>query len=260
VPLTAGLHYSTHESGNVDSPASILIHGSGGTHLHWPPQVRRLAGHRIYALDLPGHGRSEGIGRQRVEDYAQVILDFMKAMKLKAATMIGHSMGSAVALTLALDHPKRVLGLALLGAGARLRVAPAMLEAASSPNTISTAIELVTQYSYSRQTDARLKELAAQRMAETRPTVLHGDLLACDAFDVTQRLGKLNLPTLILAGAHDKMTPPASAEYLHEHIPGSGMEVIHDAGHMMMLEQPGQVARALDRFLIIVEANWQPGV
>lgn len=249
MPLAAGLHYFTHELDDTARAACILIHGAGGTHLHWPPQVRRLAGHRIYALDLPGHGRSAGIGRQRIEDYARTILEFMKAADLKAAILVGHSMGSAIALCLALDHPDQVLALGLLGAGARLRVAPAIMEAAGNPNTVLTAIDLVAKYSYSRKTDVRLKELAAQRMAETRPAVLHGDLLACDRFDVTARLGEIKVPALVLAGAEDRMTPPAFSEYLRDHIPGAGMQVIEDAGHMMMLEQPAKVAAALDRFL-----------
>jgi len=249
MPIAAGLHFFAQEAGNTARPPVILIHGAGGTHLYWPPQVRRLQGQRIYALDLPGHGRSEGVGRQRVEDYSQAVVDFMRASRLRAAVLIGHSLGSAIALALAKEHPRRVLGLGLLGAGARLRVAPAILDAAGNPTTHRAAVDLITQRSYSVRASTRLKELASERMAETRPTVLHGDLLACDGFNVVGQLGEFTAPTLILAAADDQMTPLKLSEELREEIHDARLEIIPEAGHMLMLEQPARVADALGRFL-----------
>jgi len=218
-------------------------------HLYWPPQIRRLPGQRMYALDLPGHGKSAGVGRHLIDDYAKDILEFMKVVKLGAAIIIGHSMGSAIGLTLAIRAPKRVLGLGLIGGGAKLRVAPAILEAAANPNTFYAAVDLVTQYSYGPKADPRLKEQAAQRMAETRPAVLYGDLLACNSFDVMDQLGRIKTPTLIVCGAQDRMTPLKFSEYLRAEITGAHLETLPDAGHMAMLEQPEKVADSLDRFL-----------
>jgi pimeloyl-ACP methyl ester carboxylesterase len=163
--------------------------------------------------------------------------------------MIGHSMGSAIALTLAIQTPKRVLGLGLMGSGAKLRVAPAILEAAANPNTFHAALDLVTQYSFSSKADLRLKELASQRMAETRPAVLHGDFLACDAFNVMDQLGRVRTPTLIVCGTEDRLTPLKFSEYLCNQISGAQLEILPGAGHMAMLEQPERVADTLGRFL-----------
>ncbi|RME86948.1 MAG: alpha/beta hydrolase [Anaerolineae bacterium] len=249
MPLAAGLYYFAHEPEGDDQVPVILIHGAGGTCLHWPPEVRRLEGRRVYALDLPGHGKSEGIGKQSIEEYARVVVDFMKALKVRSAVVVGHSMGGAIALTLALKHRRRVHALGLVGTGARLRVAPAILESTASEATFETAVQMITDWAFGPEVSPELKSLAAQRMAETRPTVLHGDFVACDAFDVMDKLGKIRVPTLILCGTEDKLTPPRYSEYLREKIPDSRLVLVKGAGHMVMLEQPATVATALQDFL-----------
>lgn len=249
MPNAAGLYYFAHEGQDFTRPPVVLIHGAGGTNLYWPPQIRRMHNQRIFAPDLPGHGRSEGVGHQLIADYARNVLDFLKALKLRAAVLVGHSMGSAVALSLAIDFPERVIALGLLGSAARLRVAPAILESVASPTGFQNAVQLVTEYSYAARTEARLKELAARRMAETRQTVLYGDFLACDRFNAGDALSSITAPTLILCGAEDRMTPLRFAESLRDQIAGARLEVIPDAGHMVMLEQPGLTAEAMLRFL-----------
>jgi len=249
MPIAANLYYFCHEAEDPASLPLILIHGAGGSHLHYPPELRRLNGFRVSALDLPGHGKSEGLGRQTIADYVQAIQDFMDAINLPAAVIIGHSMGSAIALQLALDAPDRALALVLLGSGSRLRVAPTILESTANEATFPLAVKTITEWSFGPNAPDRLKELAAQRMGETRPTVLHGDFVACNAFDVSERLAEINIPTLILCGAEDKLTPPKYSKYLHEHIPNSELTLIEDAGHMVMLENPHEVADAIEQFV-----------
>jgi pimeloyl-ACP methyl ester carboxylesterase len=249
MPTVAGIYYYAHEPENSARPPIIIVHGAGGTHLFWPPQIRRLAGQRIIAVDLPGHGKSEGVGRQIIDDYAKDIIEFMKALKLRTAVMVGHSMGSAIAMTMALKFPKRVSGLVLIGGGAKLRVAPTVLEASANPSAFHAAVDLITQYSFGSTADLRLTELASQRLLETRPAVLYGDFLACDSFNVMDKLKKLNAPTLIVCGEEDRMTPLKYSEYLCDGISGAHLETIPGAGHMVMLEQPAKVADVLNRFL-----------
>ena len=248
MPNTPNIFSFSHGTENASRPPLIFIHGAGGTHLHWPPQVRRLAGQRIYALDLPGHGKSGGVGSQSVADYARVVLDFLDANHMNKAVFIGHSMGSAISLTLALDFPKRVLGLGLVGSGARLRVAPQILENTNSQGAFPHAIQAINEWAFGPSANPRLKELAAQRMAEIRPAVLHGDFLACNEFDVMPRLGEISVPTLILCGTEDRLTPMKYSEYLRDHIPAARFVTFPDAGHMVMLEQPEAVANALAEF------------
>lgn len=242
-------YYYYYQSGENESLPLVLIHGAGGNHLYWPSEIRRLAGYRIFALDLPGHGKSGGRGLQSIEAYTQYILNWLEMLGIHRAVFIGHSMGSAIALIIALDHPEHVLGLGLVGAGARLRVDPELLAHSASPTTYHKAVERLVSSFFSPSADPRLVELAALRMSEIRPSVLNGDLLACNAFDVTERVSKISQPTLVLSGADDQLTPVRYAQSLAGNIPSARLEVIPEAGHMVMLEKPQEVAGSLARFL-----------
>ena len=158
-------------------------------------------------------------------------------------------MGGAIALHLAHQYPQRVLGLCLLGTGAKLRVARQILQATAEPSRFDEAVSLIVEMAFSTGADARLKDLAAERMRETRPSVLHGDFLACDSFDATGCLGRINAPTAIICGEDDRMTPPWCSEFLRRTIRGATSEIVPAAGHMVMLEQPDLVAEHIDRFL-----------
>lgn len=249
MPIAAGLYYFAHEAENKTRLPVILIHGAGGSQLSWPPQIRRLPGQRVFTTDLPGHGKSEGAGRQEISEYTLDIIAFMKELKLRGAIIVGHSMGSAIALTLAIQHPKQVLGLGLLGSGAKLRVASAILDLTANAGSFSKAVELVINHSFSEQADSRLKELSIKQMLETHVPVLHGDFLACDAFNILDELPRIQSRTLILCGEKDAMTPPKFSEMLRDGIPGSHLEIVPNAGHMLMLEQPDAVAKSLEQFL-----------
>ncbi len=251
MPTTTELYYFAHEAEEQTTtrPPVILIHGAGGIHLSWPPQIRRLADEKIYALDLPGHGKSEGVGRQSIDEYADDVIAFMKELKLRAAVIVGHSMGSAVALTLALKYPKQVLGLGLLGSGSKLRVSPILLETAGNQNTFESAVNMVSENCFSSETPQNLIELSKKAMREIRPPVLLGDFLACNEFDVTNELENIKVPTLIICGAEDKMTPLKFSESLRDGIANSQFHVLEHAGHMLMLEQPNAIADLLKEFI-----------
>ena len=257
MPVAASLYYFSHLEEEHLRPPVILIHGAGGHHLQWPPEIRRLTGQRIIAPDLPGHGKSDGVGRQSVADYAQCVLDLLDALYLHKAVIIGHSMGAAVALTLALDHPRRVLGLGLMGGGARLRVSPDLIQNTASPSTLPHALDAIAEMAFSPKVEPRLKQLAMQRMPATRSTVLHGDFLACDHFDVMDRLSKIRVPTLVMCGADDRIAPLRYSEYLSVSIKRAQLVVIPEAGHMVMIEKPKESAAALLEF--IAGFSYRPG-
>jgi len=251
MPTTTRLYYFVHtvEDQVVKRPPVILIHGAGGTHLSWPPQIRRLADEKIFAPDLPGHGKSEGEGRQSIDEYAEDVIAFMAELKIRSAVIVGISLGGAVALTLALKYPKQVLGLGLLGSGSKLPVAPILLETAGNPIAFESAVETVNKNCFSSETSQDLIELSRRTMLEIRPPVLLGDLLACNEFDATSRLEKIKAPTLIICGAEDQMTPLKFSELLHAGIANSQLHVLDNAGHMVMLEQPDAVADLLKQFI-----------
>ena len=96
--------------------------------MNWPPQLRRLAGMTVYALDLPGHGNSPGSGLQSIEAYRDSVFAFAEALNLPRSVVAGHSMGGAIALDMALQAPKRLAGLILLGTSDRLPVSKRLMD------------------------------------------------------------------------------------------------------------------------------------
>lgn len=251
MPELVGMYYFAHEPEQQEKkrPPVILIHGAGGNHLSWPPQIRRLAEYRVYALDLPGHGKSEGTGRHSIEEYAEDIILFMKELKLGSAVFAGISMGGAVALTLALKYPRKVLGLALFGCGAKLRVAPKTFEDLGNANTFESGVQDVNANCFSANAPQNLVDLSLRAMLETRPSVLLGDFMACNEFDVTERISAIKKRTLIVCGSEDKMTPPRLSENLRDSLKNSTLQVVEGAGHIVMAEQPDVTSKILNDFL-----------
>ncbi|MBU0494607.1 MAG: alpha/beta hydrolase [Chloroflexi bacterium] len=232
----------------AEMPAVLFSHGAGGTHRHWLPEVVAAGAlTRAYALDLPGHGRSTGTGRDTISGYVEVVRGLLDALGLDRAVVGGHSMGGAIAQTLALTYPDRCAGLILTGTGARLRVLPAIMEGVLTD--FSATVDVIGQYAYGPDAPTDLLRLGREEMLQNDPQVYHDDFLACDRFDIMDRLGEIRVPTLILCGTADRLTPPKYSHYLHEHIAGSTLTLIEGAGHMVMLEQPAQMNEAIARFL-----------
>ncbi len=250
MPIAANIYYHAYQPEEERSRATvILLHGAGGTHLHWPAEIRRLPGYRIFAPDLPGHGKSEGRGEQSIQAYAQAIVAWLDALEVHRTVLVGHSMGGAIALSLGLEIPDRVQGLGLVSTGARLPVAAQLLESTSQTTTFQSAIELIRKWAYSPDTPERLVELATRQMALTRPSVLHSDFLACDSFNLTERLPEISPPSLVICGSHDRMTPVRLAQLLASCLPNASLEIMPEAGHMLIIEQPQAAAALLGNFL-----------
>jgi pimeloyl-ACP methyl ester carboxylesterase len=257
MPTAAGIHYFLHEGGGQKKPPLVLIHGAGGDHLSWPPEIRRLAGARVFTLDLPGHGKSKGPGRQSVGDYADSVIGFMNAADLSRAVFIGHALGGAIALTLAIDHSQRVAGLGLIATGARLPIASAVLENAANPATYILAIQLLQELMNTPLTAKLVKDQVYKQFSSIRPTLFHGDLRASDQFDATTCLDVIRSPVLVVCGTGDQLTPRRFSENLAEQIPGAALQTIDGAGHLVMLEQPQRVAGLLSVFLKVIP--YSPG-
>lgn len=240
------LWYALHRGSETDRSPLILIHGAGGSHLHWPAELRRIKGRTVLALDLPGHGRSPGPGHDHISGYVASVVSLLDALLIDQAIFCGHSMGGAIALQLALDHRERVAGLIVIGSGAKLRVAPTLL--AGVLEDPQATFSLLADWLYGPTTPEQIKRQGTQQMSLVDPAVYHGDLSACDTFDIRDQLAQISCPTLVVGAAEDKMTPLKFSRSLSQGIPNAALEIIQDAGHMMALEQPDRVADAITRF------------
>lgn len=228
----------------------VFIHGSGDTGRVWRPQVDFFSSARAFAIDLPGHGqRPDTLPPEvSVSDYARAARDIIwNELGLQHPVIAGHSLGGAIALTLGLEYGDETGGLILIGTGARLRVHPDLLAATSAaPEAASRQLKGLAFAPGHAETMA---EDMLEEQARPDPYMLHRDLAACNIFDCMARLSEIHLPTLVICGTEDRLTPIKYSQYLHEHIAASSLRLIPDAGHYVMREQPQQVNQAIEEWL-----------
>ena len=231
------------------APALVLVHGAGGDHTTWMRQLEGLTDSAtVVALDLPGHGASSGDGCRAVADYAAAVRGFLAALGRGAVVLGGHSMGGAIAQTVALTAPELLAGLVLVGTGARLRVFPKLFELMEKD--YAEGVAFVTGYAWSRSSPEALRAGGRRTTSATRPAVTIGDFTACDGFDVMdRRIGQVRLPTLVIVGEDDELTPPKYSEFLAQAIQGARLARVPRAGHYVSLEQPDEVNHAIRSFL-----------
>ncbi len=232
-----------------DLPSVVFIHGSGGSSVLWRAQVEALTGvMNAVALDLPGHGASGGRGMDRVSGYADAVDDLVSSLGIPRPVPCGLSLGGAIVLHLLLEKRGRYEAGILVNTGARLRVLPLILE--TIERDYCAYLEGAPRFSISEKTDpARIAPLM-EVTAACPPEVTLGDFRACDAFDVMERLGEIEVPVLVLTASEDRMTPPKYGLYLADHIKRSKLVDIEDAGHLSPMEQPEAVTRAIREFVL----------
>jgi pimeloyl-ACP methyl ester carboxylesterase len=227
----------------------LFIHGSGGNAGLWQRVMEGLAeGYRSIAVDLPGHGLSQGDGFKSVSEYGDFVNDFLEALELRKVVLGGHSLGGAVVQDLALRHPQKLKALLLIGTGARLRVLPEALE---SMRKMASG-EIPPQFypwGFSEKASPEVIAEGERAWAKTGSSVRYHDFLACDQFDLIGEIEKIRLPSLIACGKEDHLTPVKYSQFLNQKLPGSRMELIDGAGHLVMLENPRALSQAILNFL-----------
>lgn len=253
MPVSGDIYYYESKGESGGNPPIILLHGAGGTHLNWPHHLRKITDHKVYAPDLPGHGKSKGLGEQTIQGYSKAVINWMLDIGVFRGIFIGHSMGGAIAQELALNYPDQALGLGLISTGGCLPVNQDLLEKLSSERTFSGAVDLVIKWSYEIVPDRNTIQKIKDTLMETRPGVIYGDFLACDQFDVRDRLGEIDVPSVIVTGSADKMVPSRLSEFLADNIPGSPLHIVEGGGHMVIQEYPEVVSKHIGEFITTVE-------
>jgi pimeloyl-ACP methyl ester carboxylesterase len=235
-------------------PSLVFLHGAGMDHTVWALQARYFAHHgrNVLAVDLPGHGRSEGAPRRSIADWTRWTVAFLDAAGIERAALVGHSMGALIALETAAVSPARARSLALLGVAEKMPV-HADLQTAASENR-RLAPELIASWGHGRAghfgghpaPGLWMMGGSVAVLDRAEPGVLATDLAACDAYaGALDAARRISCPALFLLGAADRMTPPRAARPLIEAIAGADTVILPDAGHMMMAERPDAVTDAL---------------
>lgn len=221
----------------------IFIHGAGATHKVWRYQTASFP--TSLAIDLPGHPK--GNGYNAISNYAEFVTGKIMEEKLSPVVLVGHSMGGATVIEVALAHPELLAGIVLVGSGARLRVNPLIMD--EVPKDYAHAAELITQWAFSPKTDVKLKRASLQELLEVPSSVTYGDFQACDHFDKMNEIDRIALPTLIVCGEDDALTPIKYSQYMKAKMPNAKLIIIPDAGHSVMLEKPEEFNAALRSFM-----------
>ena len=239
-------------------PSVVFIHGAANDHSVWSLQSRYFAFHgwNVLALDLPGHGQSEGSPCTTIGDYAMWVAAFMDALGVRAAVVIGHSMGSLTALELSARRPDLVRKLALVGTAVPMAVGDVLLDAARDDE--DKARRMIIEWSFAPASQLGnshavpgmwLPGSSLALMRRMNRGVLHTDLAACKAYSEGLDAAKtVFVPALVVVGARDMMTSPKGAQGVIAALPNARVETLAEAGHSMLSEAPGQVLDALWKF------------
>jgi len=245
-------------------PTVVFIHGAQNDHSVWILQTRYFAHHglNVLAVDLPAHGRSAGPALSSIETMAGWMLRVLDALGINQASLVGHSMGSLIALETQFQAPARVAKLALLGTAFPMKVSETLLNAAL--NEEQTAIDMVNIWSHSSTAQKPsfpgpgfFAMGGAQRLMQyvsrhSDQKLFHIDFTACNAYANGLIAAKAaNCPVLFMIGKRDQMTSPKAALSLAGAIPQAKLVQLEQCGHAMMTEQPDAV---LDNLFAFVSA------
>ncbi len=241
------------------TPALLCIHGAGSSSVVWMELVRRAAGvRRIVAPDLPGHGQSDAwhADVDAITLYRDAVGTAAATLGLERAILVGHSMGGMVALACAAAWPERVAGLVMVASGARLPVSASLLQRAErEPAKLAGWLAKV---GFSPSTPPEIAErwaslafadsLNAQAPGALDQTA-YVDFSAVNAFDGRALLAQVQCPTLVITGKDDRLASLDQAAEIVAGISGATLEVVANAGHMIVQEQPAAFWQILQKFL-----------
>ena len=238
-------------------PTIAFVHGAANDHSVWALQSRYFAHHgrNVLALDLPGHGRSEGAALPTVAAIADWLVAVLDACAINTAALAGHSLGSLAVLDAAGRHPTRVERVALLGPSVPMPVSEALLDAAKRDD--HAAFEMINAWSFSppdqlggnRLPGVWMTGSSLRLMERCGPGVLYTDLAACNSYaEGLKAASKIRCPALLIVGERDQMTLPKNARALAETLADKRVVRIPDCGHSLMVEAPDAVLDALREF------------
>lgn len=227
----------------------LLVHGSGGSGILWLWQLQGLSREfSPLAVDLPGHRFSGGQPATRINLYVEYLQDFAVSLNLPPFVLAGHSLGGAITIAYALQYPEHLQAIILLSTGGILRAAPQLLEIFRQKNYSE-----MNKYFYGPEAEQELVEKGEKMLRSVPPEIFFADLAACYHFDALNQLEQIRLPTLIICGEEDLVTPPALSRFMAQQIRGAELFFLAGCGHMPMLEKPAAVTEKIRSFVQLVQ-------
>ncbi len=235
-------------------PCVVFLHGAGLDHSVWALLARSFAHHGfgVLAPDFPGHGRSAGAPLSSVAALADWTAALIAAAGTPAARLVGHSMGSLVAVETAARHPDKVTALGLIATAAPMRVSDELLSAAKANEHAAIDMISIWGHGYHAALGGSLAPGlwmlgGGERLLErARPGVIFADLSACNDYrDALAAAAKVAVPSIVIQGTRDLMTPAKSGRAIAAVMPNCRVAMIEGAGHMLMSERPDEVLAAL---------------
>lgn len=227
----------------------VFLHGAGCSSLSFYYQLRHFRSAK--AIDLPGH--PDGRPCDTIDGYLEWVRGFIKARRYKNVILCGHSMGGAIAMRYAHRYPEELRGLVLLGTGARLRVHPYYLERCEKPGEDNIPW-LEKHLEYYQGVQQEVFPVLRQRAAEVGPQVELNDLKACDGFDMMESVGEIKLPTRVICGSDDAMTPVKYSQFLTNSIDGASQSIIPGGSHFVHMEKYQAVNLEIEDFVASFKA------
>jgi pimeloyl-ACP methyl ester carboxylesterase len=235
-------------------PLVVFVHGAALDHTVWALLARWFAhrGYAVLAADLPGHGRFDGAPLASIAAMADWTAALIAAAGASKATIIGHSMGSLVALETAARHPERVAAIGLIGTAAAMPVSRDLLAAAEANDHAAIDMLRIWGYGFRAGLGGSLAPGmwmlgGAERLLErARPGVLFRDLAACNDYrDGLASAARVHVPVTLVLGERDVMTPAKAGRELAAALPNARVVTLSGAGHMLMSERPDEVLDAI---------------
>ena len=222
----------------------VFLHGAGCSSLSFYYQLRHFRSAK--AIDLPGH--PDGKPCETIDGYLEWVRGFIKARRYKNVVLCGHSMGGAIAMSYAHKYPEELQGLVLMGTGARLRVHPFYMQRCEDPGE-GNGPWLEQHLEYYQDVQQEVFPVLRQRAAEVGPQVELNDLRACDNFDMMDSVGEIALPTRVICGSEDVMTPVKYSKYLAGSIDGASHSIIPGGSHFVHMENYKAVNQEIEDFV-----------
>jgi pimeloyl-ACP methyl ester carboxylesterase len=250
----AAYAYTAAHALDAAKPTLVFVHGAGLDHSSFALQSRYFGYHgwNVLALDLPGHGRSDGPPLQTVGDMARWIAHLSDSLSIRKFSVVGHSMGALAALELATRHAPLVERIAMVGIAYPMKVGEAFLDAAKRNQY--DAFDMHTIWGHAAQVPLAANPSPGMwmhgdnqaRLERLAPGVLYADLKACNDYVLE---GEVRCPALFILGERDVMTPPRRAQEIQQKIPNAKTVRVPFSGHALMAEAPDATLDALIGFL-----------